>query len=184
MKLLFHAAIVLTFYLLPLHVRCQEETGEMSEPSQSWTMLSLHRVWTPQFNGFPNGGFGVQSFFSLGQERNPWIGFSVIGTGLEKRDALAVDFGIGDWFVGDSRLGGFCFAMTGLGMSSGSGLTGFDFFSDQSLVYGLATQAGIGGSVEAFTNVKIHVTAFGMWFTTDGGATPYGVQFGLTFGGK
>ncbi len=147
-------------------------------------MLSVHRVWTPQLNGYPNGGFGIQMFVGLGSSRNTWMGFSVLGTGLEKRDALAIDMGVGTWFIGDSRLGAFCFAMSGLGVTSGSGLARFNFLSDPTTRYGLASQAGVGGAIELFSNVKVHLTAFGMWFTTDGGPTPFGLQAGLTFGGK
>lgn len=135
-------------------------------------------------NGYPNGGFGMQVFIALGNTRNPWLGFSLLGTGLEKRDALAINTGIGTWFLGDSRLGAFCFAMTGLGVTSSSGLARFNFLSDPTTRYGLASQAGVGGAIEVFSNVKIHLTAFGMWFTNDGGLTPIGLQAGLTFGGK
>ena len=147
-------------------------------------MLSVHRVWTEKYNGFPNGGVGINSLFSLDNNRNNWLGFSIVGTGLEKRDALAIDMMFGTWFVGDSRLGGFVLVGTGLGMSSGSGLTGFDFFTDQTLVYGLASQLSVGSSIEVFTNIKLHLAAYGMWFTTDGGPVPIGLQVGLTFGGK
>lgn len=162
----------------------QEESGRASQPSASWTMLSVHRVWTPQFNGYPNGGFGIQTFVGLGSSRNPWLGFSVLGTGLEKRDALAINFGIGTWFIGDARLGAFCFAMSGLGVTSGSGLARFNFLSDPTTRYGLASQGGVGGAIEVFSNMKIHLSMFGMWFTTDRGPTPIGLQGGLTFGGK
>lgn len=182
----FHASItlVLTFCFAFTCTLSQEEAGMNSQPSVSWTMLSVHRVWTPQYNGYPNGGFGVQTFFGMGHNRNPWFGFSIIGTGLERRDALAINFGFGTWFLGDSRLGAYGFAMSGLGMSSSSGLTGFNFFSDRTLVYGLASQAGVGGAAEVFTNIKVHLTLYGLWFTTDGGPTPVGLQLGMTFGGK
>jgi len=162
----------------------QTELGGTSAPSKAWTMLSIHRVWTPQYNGFPNGGFGVNGFFSLDSDRRAWLGFSILGTGIDKRDALAVTMGMGWWMLGDSKLGAFSFLMSGLGISSANGLTGFGFFSDPTTAYGLATQAGLGGSVEVFTNIKIHLNAFGMWFTTDNGATPLGAQLGLPLGGR
>ncbi|RPI69264.1 MAG: hypothetical protein EHM43_02320 [Ignavibacteriae bacterium] len=162
----------------------QEEMGDISTPSRSWTMLSVHRVWTPQANDMPNGGFGVNAFFSVDADRRAWAGFSIVGTGLVKRDALAINAGMGWWFLGDSSLGAFAYGMTGLGITSANGLTGFDFFSDPTSTYGLASQAGLGGAVEIFTNLKIHLNAYGLWFTNDGGVTPYGLQLGLTFGGR
>jgi len=176
--------IFLAFLFCAPILTAQEETGGQSTPTHSWSMLSVHRVWTEKYNGMPNGGIGITSLFSLDQNRQWWLGFSIVGTGLDKRDALAIDMVGGTWIVGDSRLGAFMFAGTGLGMSSGSGLTGFDFFTDQTLVYGLASQAGVGGVYELFTNIKLHLNAFGMWFTTDGGPLPIGLQAGLTFGGK
>ena len=141
-------------------------------------------MWTPQFNGFPNGGFGVNSFFSVDNVRRFWVGFSIVGTGLDKRDAIGITPGVGWWILGDSRLGMFGFGMAGLGVSSDDALTGFNFFSDPTTKYGLATQAGLGVCVEVFTNVKIHLNGYGMWFTTDGGPTPLGAQMGLTLGGR
>ena len=162
----------------------QTELGGTSAPSRNWTMLSVHRVWVPQENGFPNGGFGIHSLFSLGEDRTTWAGFSVVGTGLHKRDALVIDGGMGWWFLGDGRFGAYTFVFTGLGITSASGLTGFSFFSDPTTTYGLASQGGVGMVYELFTNLKIHLNTYGMWFTNDGGVTPYGVQLGLTFGGR
>ena len=106
----------------------QTELGGTSAPSRNWTMLSVHRVWVPQANGFPNGGFGIHSLFSLDESRTMWAGFSVVGTGLHKRDALVIDGGMGWWFLGDSSLGAFAYGLTRLGITSANGLTGFDFF--------------------------------------------------------
>jgi hypothetical protein len=165
-------------------ITAQTELGRMSAPSKSWTMLSLHRVWTPQYNGFPNGGFGVNAFFSVDDGRRSWLGLSIMGTGLDKRTAMGLMIGAGWWIIGDSRLGAFGYAMSGLGISSATGLTGFNFFSDPTTFYGLASHTGLGGSVEIFTNFKIHLNGYAMWFTTDGGPTPLGLQVGLTLGGR
>lgn len=176
--------LLLSALLGPLPLTAQTELGDVAEPSRSWTMLSLHRVWVPQENDFPNGGFGVNAFFSLDQDQRAWFGLGILGTGLHKRDALAIDVGAGWWFLGDSRFGAYAWLMTGLGITSANGLTGFGFFSDPSTTYGLASQGGVGMAYELFTNLKVHLNTMGMWFTNDGGRTPYGLQLGLTFGGR
>lgn len=175
---------LLTCLFLAIPASAQTEMGGSTAPSKSWTMLSIHRVWTPQFNGFPNGGFGVNQFFSVDNSRKKWLGFSIVGTGLDKRDALGITGGLGWWLIGDSNFGLFTFGMAGLGITSANGLTGFGFFSDPTTQYGLATQAGLGISYEVFTHFKMHFNGYGMWFTTDGGPTPLGAQLGITLGGR
>lgn len=177
--------LLLFLALLPsLPLLAQEELGDISSPSRSWSMISIHRVWVPQQNNRPNGGFGVNAFFGLDADRRTWAGVSILGTGIGERDALLINGGAGWWFVGDASLGGFTYLMTGLSTTSGNALTGFNFFSDPTTTYGLGSQFGVGGAVEVFTNIKLHVNAYGLWLTNDGGVTPYGLQFGLTFGGR
>ncbi len=170
--------------LLALPARAQEELGDMSGPSRSWSMISIHRVWVPQANDRPNGGFGINGFFGIDADRRTWVGFSVLGTGVVERDALLINAGLGWWFLGDASLGAYTYAMTGLSTTSANALTGFNFFSDPTTTYGLGSQLGVGGAVEVFTNIKLHLNAYGLWLTNDGGVTPYGLQFGLTFGGR
>ena len=179
-----HLTTILLLVAVAGPLAAQTELGGTSAPSQSWTMLQFQRSWVPQENDFPNGGFGVNAFFSLDQDRRAWFGFGIMGTGLHKRDALAIDVGMGWWFLGHSRFGSYAWLMTGLGITSATGLTGFNFFSDPTTTYGLASQGGVGVAYELFTNLKVHLNTFGMWFTNDGGRTPYGLQLGLTFGGR
>ncbi len=167
-----------------LHVSAQTEMGDIRGPSKSWTMLSFHRVWVPQNNNKHNDGFGASFFATTDPERILWFGGTITTTGVAKRELLAIEAGVGVWIVGSARLGMFGYLTSGLGMSAQSGLTGFNFFTDPTLTFGLATQGGVGGAFEIASNIRLHVTAVGMWYTNEQGATPYGLQVGLTFGGK
>lgn len=175
------AAAVVT---CPRSLWAQTELGGSSGPSNNWVMLSATRTWVPQLNGQPNGGFGVHSFFSVDDRRSTWVGFSVVGTGVGDRAALLVNGGAGWWFVGQRQLGGYAYGMTGLGITSNNAITGFDYFSDVSTTYGLASQVGVGMSVELFKLFTAHANLWAVWMTNDAGRTPYGLQVGLTFGGR
>ncbi|MFZ9869625.1 MAG: hypothetical protein ACO3I4_02535 [Candidatus Kapaibacteriota bacterium] len=166
----------------PLHA--QTELDGSSGPSSNWAMLSASRTWVPQINDRPNGGFGLHSFFNVNDQRTLWAGFSVLGTGVGSRSALVLNGGIGWWFVGSRSLGAYTFAMSGMGITSNNALTGFDYFADISTTYGLASQVGIGAAVEVLNLVTVHTNVWGLWLTNDGGRTPYGIQLGLTFGGR
>ena len=160
-----------------------EMGGDFEKASKSWVMINLHSVWTPQFNNAPNLGFGFNAFSELGTS-NVWLGGAFFGTGIRDRQALAINMGLGTWIIGTSKLGAFGYLSTGLGVSADRTAVGFNFFNDVSTTWGLASQAGLGGSVELFSNIKVHLAGYGMWFTDNKGATPLGVQLGLTLGGR
>ncbi len=177
--------IVLVLLILSTPIlHSQTELDGSSGPSSNWAMLSASRTWVPQLNDQPNGGFGVHSFFNVNEARSVWAGLSVLGTGVGSRAALVLNGGVGWWFAGSRKLGAYSFAMTGLGITSNNALTGFDYFSDVSTTYGLASQAGVGMSVELFSLFTAHANLWALWLTNDTGRTPYGVQVGLTFGGR
>jgi hypothetical protein len=167
-----------------LAATAQTEMGDDRAPGTSWTLLSIHRVWVPQNNNRFNDGFGLSFFSTLDADRRWWAGGTLTTTGVGERDALALQAGMGLWLVGTGRLGAYMYLTTGLGMTSASGLTGFNFFTDPTLSFGLATQGGIGGCLEVYKNIRLHTNVIGMWFTNENGATPYGVQLGITFGGR
>lgn len=177
------AALLMTLISVGMST-AQEEMGDDSQPSGSWTMLSVHRTWSPQERDFPNGGFGIQSFVDLDKPRRWWLGFALRGTGVSKRDVLSLMIGPGVYLAGDSRLGLFAYVHTGLAMGSSQGLGGFDVFSDPTTTYGLATVGGIGGNIEVSKWLRLHAALVGSWFTAERGQTPYGVQIGITFGGR
>lgn len=105
-------------------------------------------------------------------------------TGVDRRRAVIVGPSAGAWIVGNGRLGVFSYLMSGLNMSSNSGLTGLNFFTDPSLTFGWASQLGIGGCVEIATNIRLHLTGIAMHITNEQGATPLGVQAGILLGGR
>lgn len=162
----------------------QEELGKVSEQSSSWSMIGFDRTWVPQERGFPNGGFGFTTFQSLNDPRTIWLGGGLRGTGVHRRDALALTMGPGVQLLGTSRLGVFAYVQAGMCISSSNALTGFSFFTDTSTTFGLTSIGALGGSVEAFSNVKIYVAFIGTYFSNEHGYTPYGLQLGLTIGGK
>mgnify|MGYP001627148618 CR=1 FL=1 len=181
--------IILVFALIlcilaPVHLFAQEELGDISGPSSSWTLISVYRTWTPQSNNFPNGGFGFQSFFNLNSNRRWWFGLAFCGTGVERRDVLSLQFGPGVYIVGDSRLGAFAYVQTGIALGSDRGVAGFDVFSNPTSTWGLATIGGVGGTAKLSTLLKVHLAAVGSWYTMEKGRTPFGLQFGISFGGK
>ncbi len=176
--------IALLLLLASCPILAQTEMGADRTPATSWSMLSIHRVWVPQNNDRFNDGFGLNVFATASDDRRLWAGGTLVTTGVGERDALALEGGLGYWLVGTGRLGAFAYLTTGLGLTSNSGLTGFDFFTDPTLTVGLASQVGLGGCIEVATNIRVHATAVGMWFTNERGATPYGVQLGIIFGGR
>ncbi len=162
----------------------QEELGRVSEQSSGWTMIGFDRTWVPQERGFPNGGFGFTTFTSLNQPRSVWLGLGFRATGVHKRDALALTFGPGFQLLGTSRLGMFAYVQAGMSISSNNALTGFDFFTDTSTSFGLTSIGAVGGSVEIFSNVKFYTAVIGTYFSNERGYTPFGLQAGMTIGGK
>ena len=165
-------------------MHAQTEMGDGPETSNRWGMISFHYVQTPQFNGNANTGFGFQFFFDTDANRRFWSGASFTITGINRRSGMLIGGGGGAWLVGTGRLGVFSYAMTGLGISSNSGLTGFNFFTDPSLTFGWASQIGLGACIEIVHNVRIHVTGMAMHFSNEQGATPLGVQAGIVLGGR
>lgn len=176
--------LLFAILILPMSIHAQEELGDIDGPSASWTLISVHRTWSPQENQFPNGGFGLQSFFATSRSRTMWFGLSFRGTGVERRDVLSLMAGPGVFLAGDARLGVFAYAQTGIGVGSSQGLGGFDMFSDPTTTWGLSTVAGVGASADVAKWLRLHLAFVGSWFTQERGQTPYGVQFGVMFGGK
>lgn len=168
--------------LLALPLRAQTELGTSSAPSNAWGLVSVHRVWLPQDNNRHNDGFGFCFFSSIDDDRRWWAGLNFITTGIRRRDAMALEGGLGVWLAGTARLGAFSYLTTGMGASSNSGLAGFDFFTDPSMTFGWASQAGVGACAEITSNIRVQATVVGMWFTNEG-VTPYGLQLGIITGG-
>ncbi len=174
---------VLTSLLMIGTMSAQTELGSDSGPSSSWALLSIQRTWTPPGNT-PNFGFGFQGFSALDEDRRWWMGLGLMGSGIGRRDLLAIVGGPSWFFIGDGRLGGFAFTQVGLAMTSNSGLTGFNFFTDQTLVFGAASMNGVGMTMELFTNLRLQLAVVANIYTVDGGKTPFGLQFGLSSGGR
>lgn len=107
-----------------------------------------------------------------------------MGTDLQRRDLLNIVVGPGYYILGTGRLGMFAFLQMGLSMSSASGITNFDFFSDRSLAFGMATMSGVGCSVEVFNFLRLQTAVVGNWYTLEGGQTPFGIQIGISSGGR
>jgi len=175
---------LLLCFLLSSPLVAQEEADGVSAPSTSWLMLSYQRTWSPQHNNGPNSGFGFQAFRSLDEDKRWWLGGAIMGTDLQQRDLLNILVGPGVYIVGTGRLGMFAFLQTGLSMSSASGLTSFDFFSDRTLTFGMATMSGVGGSVEVFSFLRLQAALVANWYTLEGGQTPFGIQIGISSGGR
>lgn len=112
------------------------------------------------------------------------MGAALRGAGVEQRDVLSIAVGPGFFFAGDSKLGAFTYLQMGLGIGSARGISGFDFFSDPTLTFGLSTTGGIGGNVELSRFIRLHLAVMASWYTNESGQTPFGLQFGLTFGGR
>jgi hypothetical protein len=100
-----------------------------------------------------------------------------------ERDVLALTFGPGYWLVGDRTVGAFAWLQGGVAMSSRSGATGFNPFSDNTLEWGFGVTSGIGGTIRLASWLQLQVGVVANGFTTDGGRSPYGIQFGLSGGG-
>lgn len=182
---------MLNVLLIPIVVVCmastclaQSEMGGTSTPSTSWLMLSYQRTWSPQHNNGPNSGFGFQAFQSIDDDRRWWLGGAIMGADLQRRDLLNILVGPGVYIVGTGRLGMFAFLQMGLSMSSASGLTSFDFFSDRTLSFGMATMSGVGASAEVFKFLRVQTAIVGNWYTLEGGQTPFGIQVGISTGGR
>lgn len=165
-------------------VMAQTEMSDESTTTKGWTLISFHRVWTPQLNGIPNGGFGANVFFTSNASRTAWGGATVTFSGIGQRYAMLIGAGPGLWLAGTGRLGLFSYLMTGVNLSSNSSITGFNFLSDPSLTVGWGSQLGIGACAEIFHNVRLHVTGMAMYLTNEHGATPVGIQAGLVLGGR
>lgn len=179
---LFALIHLVVFYAFPLIA--QEEISDDSGPASSWTMLSVHRTWSPQKRDVQNSGFGIQSFFDVDRSRRTWFGFAFRGTGVNDRQMISIMAGPAYYLLGDSRLGAFAYLQTGIGFSSSRGSGGFDFFSDPTMTIGLSTIAGVGGNIEINRWLRLHAAVVSSWFTNEQGQTPYGVQVGITFGGR
>lgn len=162
----------------------QTEMGDGPETTKRWSMLSFQYTQIPQFGGHSNTGFGFNFFFNPDDTRRFWPGVTMTITGVGRRNAVMIGGGGGAWIVGTGRLGVFSYAATGMSMSSTNGLTGFGFFTDPSLSFGWASQFGIGGCIELLHNVRIHLTGTALHFSNEQGATPLGVQIGITMGGR
>lgn len=176
--------VVILTSILVLPLAAQEEADGNSSPSTSWLMLSYQRTWSPQHNNGPNSGFGFQAFQSLDDDRRWWLGGAIMGADLQRRDLLNIIAGPGVYIMGTGRLGMFAFLQMGLSMSSASGLTNFDFFSDRTLSFGMATMSGVGASAEVFNFLRLQAALVGNWYTLEGGQTPFGIQIGISSGGR
>jgi hypothetical protein len=161
----------------------QTEMGDEESSSQQWTMLAIQRTWTPQVNGHPNWGFGFSGFSSIDEDRRLYLGLSLLASGVERRDVVSLSFGPGYWIVGDRKLGAFAWAQAGVAMSARSGATGFNPFSDATLEWGFAGTSGVGGTVRIASWLQLQVAVVANAYSTDGGRTPFGIQFGLSGGG-
>lgn len=170
--------------IVPITVLAQEELGVDTSPSSSWAMFSYQRTWLPQANDAPNAGIAIQAYSSLDDDKRWWAGANIAFVGVDRRDAVSIAAGPAWFFLGDGKLGAFTFAQLGLVMTSASGLTSFDFFSDRSLQFGLSTGAGLGATVQISRLFRLQTSIIANWYTVDGGNTPYGIQIGLSSGGR
>lgn len=170
--------------LIPVAVQSQEELGVDTAPSSSWAMFSYQRTWLPQANDAPNAGIAIQAYSSLDDDKRWWAGANIAFVGLNRRDAVSIAAGPAWFFLGDGKLGVFSFAQVGLVMTSASGLTSFDFFSDRSLQFGLSSGAGLGATVQISRLFRLQTSFIANWYTLDGGNTPFGIQVGLSSGGR
>ena len=161
----------------------QTELGSEPGSSQQWSLLSIQRTWTPQVNDAPNWGFGFSGFSSINDSKRLYAGLTLLTSGVGERDVLALTFGPGYWLVGDRSLGAFAWLQGGVAMSSRSGATGFNPFSDNTLEWGFGLTSGIGGTIRLASWLQLQVGVVANGFTTDGGRSPYGIQFGLSGGG-
>lgn len=161
----------------------QTELGADVRSTQQWSLLSVQRTWTPQLNDAPNWGFGFSGFTSTSSANKLYLGLTLVASGVGRRDVLALTFGPGYWIVGDRTLGAFAWLQGGVAMSSRSGATGFNPFSDNTLAWGFGATSGIGGTVRLASWLQLQVAAVANAYSTDGGRTPYGIQFGLSGGG-
>jgi len=163
----------------------QTEIGSSDDtPSSTWSLLSLQRTWIPQRNGFPNWGFGAQGFTSIDKDRRYYIGFGILGSGIERRDAVALVFGPGVFILGDRNLGMFALLQGGLVISSRSGATGFNLFGDASMEFGAGAVSALGGCVQISSSLRLQAALVANVYSVDGGVTPYGLQIGITSGGR
>lgn len=175
---------IIALFLCSLAVSAQEELGLDTAPSSSWAMFSYQRTWLPQANDAPNAGITIQAYSSLDDNKRWWAGANIAFIGLNRRDAVSIAAGPAWFFLGDGKLGMFSFAQLGLVMSSASGLTSFDFFSDRTLQFGLSSGVGLGATVQISRLLRLQTSIIANWYTIDGGNTPYGIQIGLSSGGR
>lgn len=163
--------------------RAQTELGSEPGSSQQWSLLSIQRTWTPQVNDAPNWGFGFSGFSSINDSKRLYAGLTLLTSGVGERDVLALTFGPGYWLVGDRTVGAFAWLQGGVATSSRTGATGFNPFSDNTLEWGFGVTSGIGGTIRLASWLQLQVGVVANGFTTDGGRSPYGIQFGLSGGG-
>jgi hypothetical protein len=174
--------LALVFGASVLHA--QEEIGSTDSPSSSWSLISLQRTWLPQANDFPNWGVAAQGFTSIDAQRRWFMGLGLIASGVERRDCISLMAGPAWFFAGDRTLGGFVFVQGGIVISARSGATGFNPFSDQTTVFGLGAASGLGGVVEITRWIRAQIAIVGNAYNVDGGRTPYGIQIGISSGGR
>lgn len=181
------STIIAVALVLWLHTTAHSQTelgSSRSTSSSSWSLLSLQRTWLPQQNDFPNWGFGVQAFSSISNTNRHYLGFGILGAGVAERNVVAIVFGPGTFVLGDGSLGVFAFLQGGVVVSSQSGATLFNLFGDVSMQFGLGATSGLGACVAITDLFRLQVAVVANAYTVDGGSTPYGIQFGLSTGGK
>ncbi|MBU3742469.1 MAG: hypothetical protein FGM24_09330 [Candidatus Kapabacteria bacterium] len=173
---------VLALSLLACAAHAQTELGDERGSSRTWSLLSLQRTWTPQLNDAPNWGFGF-SGFNATKTKDLYLGLTLLASGVGRRDVLALTFGPGYWLAGDRRAGLFTWLQGGVAMSSRSGATGFNPFSDNTLEWGFGLTSGVGGTVRITDWLQLQAAIVANAYSTDGGRTPYGFQVGFSGGG-
>lgn len=165
-------------------LRAQTELGGPESPGTSWALLSLQRTWTPQRNDYPNWGIGAMGFTSISENNRLYMGIGLLGTGVERRDAIALLAGPGYFIAGDGKLGLFTYLQAGIVMSAQNGITGFNPFGDETLRWGLAAASALGGCIEVAPQIRIQAALVANVYNMEGGRSPYGVQIGLSTGGR
>jgi hypothetical protein len=187
MFVVMRTAIIVTVLLAIICTAAHGQTelgGSNDTPSSTWSLVSVQRTWLPQRNGFPNWGFGAQGFTSIDRDRTFYMGFGIIGSGVGERDVVALVFGPGAFLLGDRTLGLFAYLQGGLLISSQSGMTGFNLFGDVSMQFGAGAVSGIGVCTTITNSVRAQIAVVANAYTVEGGVTPYGLQIGISSGGK
>lgn len=166
-----------------LSVRAQQEADLADgESAGAMSVIGLHRSWLPSDGYRPNTGMFFETIGMSG--RSPVnSSFMLLATGMGERNILALMAGAGVTVIGDDRFGVFAAANLGVTFGSNTGLLAFDVITDPTLSVGLAGLARIGGRIPLSSDLVASLSVVQSWFSNEGGATPPGVQIGISLGG-